>query len=115
MSLAAAGLSFEAAVTEGAALRMLIGHAADACRLPADDVAEHLARYILVGVLPGNVATDYPHHRETLDTFARFGFAHGAIDCTRGRGPRQPPEADHDRTQAYLLGYLAGRMGVTPP
>ena len=115
MSLAAAGLSFEAAVTEGAALRMLIGHAADACRPPADDVAEHLARYILVGVLPGNVATDYPLDGETLDTFARFGLAHGAMDATRGRPPREPPDANPDRQFAYLLGYLAGRMGVTPP
>jgi hypothetical protein len=97
------------------ALLVAIRHAGDNKHDRVAAVSALLARHVWPECLPENLGHDYPGHTAGLDRWARAGFVHGTLDVLRGRDARPlPVGVTDDRSRCYLLGYLAGRNGMTP-
>jgi hypothetical protein len=108
-------LSIPAMVRESLALHVAIRHAVENRRDPVAAVSALLARHIWPECLAENLGHDYPGQTAGLDRWARAGFGHGTLDVLRGRDARPLPiGVTDDRARCYLLGYLAGRNGMTP-
>jgi hypothetical protein len=108
-------LSVPAMVRESLALLVAIRHAGDNKHDRIAAVSTLLARHIWPECLPENLGHDYPGAVARLDPWTRAGYVHGTLDSLCGRDARPLPVGiTDDRLRCYLLGYLAGRNGMTP-
>jgi hypothetical protein len=108
-------LSIPAMVRESLALQVAIRHAVENRRDQVAAVSTLLARHIWPECLPENLGHDYPATTAGLGHWTGAGYVHGTLDALRGRDARPlPVDITDDRSRCYLLGYLAGRNGMTP-